>query len=284
MAHSARGSFIEHILKSQNTFVFLALEWHVVWSMPGTAQHLVSTSPAVCSLLNHIVWCYWYLNRRVTVPQATCWGDSSVGCLIKGMVEVRTTAVWRRASNNGFYRAVFFREINAFGTYSYMHPLLKYPISDRTSPSGLGQNCPGRGGSPVQGLAKTHVSLLPPSASCKDAASGVVHFRLDVGVEEKGSPRPWRPGLARHLYTPLQVKPRNVFASDSVQSGGNILPIIYSHNKPLPQAHFYAAYLIRYFVTRGRGGRKQSRLLRRWFLLVPDAEAITIHFLHNQGL
>ena len=48
----------------------------------------------------------------------------------------------------------------------------------------------------MQDLAKIHVSLLPPSASCKDAVSGVVHFRLDVGVEEKGHPGPRRPRLA----------------------------------------------------------------------------------------
>lgn len=79
-----------------------------------------------------------------------------------------------------------------------------------------------------------------------------------LGSKQKGSSRPRRAGLVWHMYTPLQVKPQNVFASDDSQGGGNILSIIYSNNKPLPQVPFYSPDLIRYFVNRGRGEREKT--------------------------
>lgn len=123
--------------------VFLALQWPVVGYKPGPTQHLGSTpSPGIPCKTTSFDDIGTY-NKGVTVPVVSHWGDSSLGYLIKGMSEIRMVAELERTSNSILKGHFLWR--NAFCTCSYMYPLLKYPISNRTNlpDPRLAQSCPG---------------------------------------------------------------------------------------------------------------------------------------------
>ena len=67
--------------------------------------------------------------------------------------------------------------------------------------------------------------------------------------------------------------------------GGDLVPIIYSNNKPLPQAYSYSPDLIRYFVNRGRGRWEKTIVVIMKMISICFRCRSNHHFsLHNQEL
>lgn len=175
------------------------------------------------------------------------------------------------------FKELFSLGRNAFYTSSAMHPLVKYRISKRARPPGLRQRNPGRQiryTHKHQARGGSHSSTWQgsPSASCIHLLPARMQCLLELlisGLQVTGQPPGHKEArLLGHTHTLVQGKPENVFAPDNLQGGGNILPIIYSNNKPLPQAHFYSPDLIRYFVNRGRGGREKTIVVIRKMISV----------------
>lgn len=105
----------------------------------------------------------------------------------------------------------------------------------------------------------SHSATCSHRASCKDATSWSCWFQVWCwSWRERMAPGHQEPGWPDTCMHSYQQNQKSVFASDNLQGGGDLVPIIYSNNKPLPQAYFYSPDLIRYFVNRGRGGWEKT--------------------------
>lgn len=132
---------------------------------------------------------------RVTAPDVSHWGDSSVGYLIKGGQRSGCPQNLSEPQITGF-KQLFSLGRNVFHTSSTMHPLVKYPISNSPRPPGPRQSYPGR---QIQWTnAKLEVSATSSTwqgslsafpihlLSARMQSLGVVNFRLDAGLEVTG--------------------------------------------------------------------------------------------------
>lgn len=150
---------------------------------------------------------------------------------------------------------------------------------DRQAPSKRWQSQAAPGTDPI---------LLPAATPlpAKMRPLGAVDFRLDAGLEVRGRPLAIKSQAGLTHVRTVTSETRKVSSHlITCKVGGDLVPIIYSNNKPLPQAYSYSPDLIRYFVNQGRGRWEKTIVVIMKMISICFRCRSNHHFsLHNQGL